>query len=124
MLLDCARRASDNGSGRDDDSSDSRRGLARRFAISLMPGYMEMHRTLQEGSFPLVSPSSWMAGRLGGEYCYGIFSVFHLGVLSLVFRLALPLAQTANAIILIYLTVFGSAHSAWDAPAALAGPTP
>ncbi len=73
----------------------------------MMPAYVEAHRALQEGSLPLISRCSWMAGRLASENrC--LFSVFHLGVLLFVFRLGLPLAQTANAIILIYLAVYGS----------------
>ena len=51
------------------------------FQASMMPGYWDMHRAFHEGSFPLISPYSWCGGRLGGEYVYGVFSVFHEGVL-------------------------------------------
>lgn len=59
----------------------------------VMPAFVEMHRGLQEGSIPLVSSTSWVAGQ------FSIMSVFDMGVLLLAFKLGLPLAQTANAII-------------------------
>jgi hypothetical protein len=78
------------------------------FQSAVMPGYVDMHRAIEEGSYPLISPYSWNGGRLGGEYGYGIFSVFHVALIWAVCSLGLTLAQTVNAIILIYLAVFGA----------------
>jgi hypothetical protein len=73
-----------------------------------LPGYLDMVRAFHEGSFPLVTPSSWIGGRLGGEYQYGMFSVFHWVVVLTVFHLGLSLRHMALAIVLSYIAVYGA----------------
>jgi hypothetical protein len=78
------------------------------FQSALMPCYVDINRAIHEGSYPLLSLSSWYSGCIGGEYQYGVFSVFHVAVLVCVFKLGLTLPQTANALVLIHVAVFGS----------------
>jgi len=78
------------------------------FQEQFMPCLVDVHRALGEGSFPLISTCSWQGAQLGGEYLFGIFSVFNLGVLQLVFSLGMSLRNTAAAIVLIYLAVCGA----------------
>lgn len=75
------------------------------FQSQWMPGYIEVNRALREGSFPLLSPTSWYGGDLAGEYQYGVFSVAHLLIILFVFQLHLSLTGTAAALIMIYAAI-------------------
>jgi len=78
------------------------------FQSELLPAYADMDRALREGSFPLLSPYSWFGGNLAGEYQYGVFSVVHLLIIAVVFRLGLSLAHTAAAISVVYMVIAAS----------------
>src|SRR5262249_2740484 len=69
------------------------------------PGYCEIARSLGEGEFPLLTPFSWHGGGLGGEFQYGIFSVWLLGCSIGVFALKLSLPLTAAVLSILHLAV-------------------
>ena len=78
------------------------------FQQQYLPGYLDMNRALREGSFPLLSLSSWFGGYLAGEYQYGVFSIAHLLIVLLVFQLGLGLSGTATTLIAIYTAILSS----------------
>ncbi len=78
------------------------------FQSYFMPNYVDMNRAIQEHSFPLISASSWMGGQIAGDNMSGVFSAVHFSLLLVIFRLGLPLSQTANAIIMVYVAICGA----------------
>ena len=94
------------------------------FQEQFMPCFVGHQPGASKGTIPLISPCSWLGGRIGGEYLFGIFSVFNLGVIRTVFSLGLSLCNTATTIALIYLAVFGAEPSVSDGPRLSAGLTP
>ena len=78
------------------------------FQQEWLPGYLDMNRALREGSFPLLSLSSWFGGDLAGEYQFGVFSLAHLAIVFFVFQLGLSLSGTATALILVYAAILSS----------------
>ncbi len=70
--------------------------------------FRDIARSWQEGEFPLLSPYSWQAGAIAGEYQCGVFSVFLTSCVVLVFWMGLPLHLAAAALSIIHLAVLGA----------------
>jgi hypothetical protein len=64
------------------------------FQLQYLPGSRDVMRAFGEGSFPLLSPYSWMCAALGGEYQFGVFSIFRMLLEALCWLL--PLSLTAR----------------------------
>jgi hypothetical protein len=75
------------------------------FQTAFLPNYCDIARALNEGEIPLRSPFSWQGGALGGEYQYGIFSVWMLGCIYAVFALGLALPMKAAVLSILHLAV-------------------
>lgn len=78
------------------------------FQSYFMPGYCEINRALGEGSFPLLSLSSWFGGDLAGEYQYGVFSVAHLAIVLVAFQGNLGLSGTVALLIGAYTAILAA----------------
>lgn len=78
------------------------------FQSQWLPGYLDIHRALHEGSYPLISSSSWFGGDLAGEYQYGVFSLAHLLIIFVVFQWKLGLLGTVVSLIAIYEAILAS----------------
>ena len=75
------------------------------FQTQHIGGAQEILRAWSEGSFPLLARWSWQAGALGGEFQYGIFSIFITLADIIVMALHMPLATSAAALAILHLTV-------------------
>jgi hypothetical protein len=75
------------------------------FQIQYLPGSREVARAWSDGSYPLLTQSSWQSASLAGEYQYGVFSVVR--TLSDLVVWALPLSTTARAaaLFMIHLAI-------------------
>jgi dolichol-phosphate mannosyltransferase len=78
------------------------------FQAELLPVFHDVARALGEGSWPLLSPSSWFANNLAGEYRYGIFSPPQILLSVAVTGTDLPLARQAAVMVLVYLWIAGA----------------
>ncbi|HEY2842267.1 MAG TPA: hypothetical protein VGJ09_01405, partial [Bryobacteraceae bacterium] len=95
--------------------------LVWRYALSLDAGFFwvddfrseyiptgrDIARALGEGSWPLLTPYSWMTNNLAGEYQYGVFSLFLIPAYALLDGGAFTPAYTAALLVLIHLWVLG-----------------
>jgi hypothetical protein len=73
-----------------------------------LPVSRDVARALSEGSFPLLSPYSWNAGALAGEYQYGIFSPVQLLLDYVVWRFQPGVEGAAAVVSVAYLGILGA----------------
>src|SRR5437762_1388211 len=75
------------------------------FQTQHIGGAAEIARSWREGTFPLLARWSWQAGSLGGEFQYGIFSIFITLADIIVMSLGMPLQTSAAALAILHLAV-------------------
>ncbi len=78
------------------------------FAISILPVFADVARSWAEGTWPLLSSSSWVGGNLAGEYQFGTFSLFVNAVVVALWQLPLSFPQQAAALSLVHLGVLAA----------------
>ncbi|HEV7405340.1 MAG TPA: hypothetical protein VGO11_20520 [Chthoniobacteraceae bacterium] len=72
------------------------------------PIYDDMVRAWRGGEWPILTPYSWSAGNLGGEYQAGTFSLWHAAVLRVLWSLPLSAAGKAAALAIIHLSLLAA----------------
>ncbi|MEO5720518.1 MAG: hypothetical protein ABIR71_03480 [Chthoniobacterales bacterium] len=75
------------------------------YELSILPVFADVARSWSEGSWPLLSPFSWVCGNLAGEFQYGTFSVFVNAAVVLIWKFPLTFPQQAAALSLTHLVV-------------------
>jgi hypothetical protein len=70
-----------------------------------LPASREIARAWSEGTFPLLTSSSWYAGALAGEFLYGVFSLFMTVCNVAVWSVSPGLAVAAAALAIAHLVV-------------------
>jgi len=78
------------------------------FENQYLGGYAEIARALNAGELPLLTPLSWQAGALAGEYQYAIFNPVLQSLNLLLFGLDLPLPNIAAILVWIYAFILSS----------------
>jgi hypothetical protein len=73
------------------------------YELSVLPVFADMARSWSEGSWPILSPYSWVCGNLAGEFQYGVFSVFVNAVIIVVWKFPFTFPQQAAAISIAHL---------------------
>ncbi|MFN8608937.1 MAG: hypothetical protein U0931_15495 [Vulcanimicrobiota bacterium] len=74
-----------------------------------IPGFTDVARAWRAGQVPLVSPYSWCAGGLAGEYQYGIFNpLVQLPVVLTSFLPDLAWRSTLLVLVFAWMTVWGA----------------
>src|ERR1700748_2985811 len=73
------------------------------YELSVLPVFADMARSWSEGSWPILSPYSWVCGNLAGEFQYGVFSVFVNAVIIVVWKFSFTFPQQAAAISIAHL---------------------
>ena len=75
------------------------------FQLQYLPGSREVMRAFAEGEFPLLSPDSWMCAALGGEFQFGIFSIFRMLLEAIAWILPLPLTARGAFLFIAHAAV-------------------
>lgn len=75
------------------------------FQMQYLPGLREAARAFAEGSFPLLTATSWHATAVAGELQYGVFSLFGMLVNLVAWSLHLSLPNTAMFLSTAHLAV-------------------
>ena len=75
------------------------------FQMQYLPGLREAARAFTEGSFPLLTTTSWHSTALAGELQYGVFSLFGMLVNLVAWSLQLSLPNTAMFLSAAHLAV-------------------
>jgi hypothetical protein len=75
---------------------------------SQLAGYRDAVRAWRAGELPLLSPSSWQAGALAGEYQNAVFSPAVMGPFLVLFELGLPLRTVATLFAVGNLAILGA----------------
>jgi hypothetical protein len=75
------------------------------YELSILPVFADMARSWSEGTWPILSPYSWVCGNLAGEFQYGTFSVFVNAAVILVWKFPLTFPQQAAALSIAHLFV-------------------
>ncbi|MBA3960272.1 MAG: hypothetical protein H0X40_00005, partial [Chthoniobacterales bacterium] len=78
------------------------------YQISILPVFADMARSWNEGTWPLLSPYSWVCSNLAGEFQYGTFSLFVNTAVILIWKLPLGFAQQAAALSMAHLFVLAA----------------
>ncbi len=78
------------------------------YQISVLPVFADMARSWNEGTWPLLSPYSWVCSNLAGEFQYGTFSLFVNAAVILIWKLPLGFAQQAAALSMAHLFVLAA----------------
>ncbi len=78
------------------------------FENQYLGGYAEIVRALNAGELPLLTPLSWQAGALAGEYQYAVFNPVLQSINFLLFGLDLPLPNIAAILVWIYAFILSS----------------
>ena len=73
------------------------------YELSVLPVFADMARSWSEGSWPILSPYSWVCGNLAGEFQYGVFSVFVNAVIIVVWKFPFTFPQQAAAVSIAHL---------------------
>ena len=73
------------------------------YELSVLPVFADIARSWSEGSWPILSPYSWVCGNLAGEFQYGVFSVFVNAVIILVWKFPFAFPQQAAAVSIAHL---------------------
>jgi hypothetical protein len=73
------------------------------YELSILPVFADMARSWSKGTWPILSPYSWVCGNLGGEFQYGVFSVFVNAVIIVVWKFPFTFPQQAAAISMAHL---------------------
>ncbi len=73
------------------------------YELSVLPVFADMARSWSGGSWPILSPYSWVCGNLAGEFQYGVFSVFVNAVIIAVWKFSFAFPQQAAAISIAHL---------------------
>jgi hypothetical protein len=73
------------------------------YELSVLPVFADMARSWSEGSWPILSPYSWVCGNLAGEFQYGAFSVFVNAVIIGVWKFPFTFPQQAAAVSIAHL---------------------
>jgi hypothetical protein len=75
------------------------------FQLQYLPGSSEVARAWSEGTFPLLTGSSWYSGALAGEYQYGVFSIVRTLSDLLVWSLSLSLYGRAGMLVILHAAI-------------------
>ncbi|MEP6698146.1 MAG: hypothetical protein ABJB09_00305 [Verrucomicrobiota bacterium] len=75
------------------------------YELSILPVFADVARSWSEGSWPLLSPYSWVCGNLAGEFQYGTFSVFVNAAVVTIWKFPLTFPQQAAALSMVHLFV-------------------
>ncbi len=75
------------------------------YELSILPVFGDVARSWSEGSFPLLSPYSWVCGNLAGEFQYGTFSLFVNAAVVAIWKFPLTFSQQAAALSMAHLFV-------------------
>jgi hypothetical protein len=78
------------------------------YEIAVLPVCADMARAWSHGESPLLSPYSWVCGNLGGEFQYGVFSVFINALIIVVWEFPLLFAQQAAALSIPHLSILSA----------------
>jgi len=81
--------------------------------LQYLPGSFRVGATVLGGELPTITPSVWAGGALAGEYQYGVFSIFRLGLDVLCRALGLGLQATATVLCLAHLFVLAAGTHRW-----------
>ena len=73
------------------------------YELSVLPVFADMARSWSEGSWPILSPYSWVCGNLAGEFQYGVFSIFVNAVIIVVWKFPFAFPQQAAAVSIAHL---------------------
>ena len=73
------------------------------YELSVLPVFADMARSWSQGSWPILSPYSWVCGNLAGEFQYGVFSVFVNTVIIAVWKFQFTFPQQAAAVSIAHL---------------------
>jgi hypothetical protein len=75
------------------------------FQLQYLPGSREVTRALAAGELPLLTPYSWMCAALGGEYQFGIFSVFRMLLETLAWLLPFSLTGRGAFLFIVHASI-------------------
>jgi len=78
------------------------------YEISILPVFADVARSWSDGTWPLLSPYSWVCSNLAGEFQYGTFSIFVNAAVVLIWKFPLSFPQQAAALSMIHLFVLGA----------------
>jgi hypothetical protein len=78
------------------------------YQLSILPVFADIARSWKEGTFPLLSPYSWVCSNLAGEFQYGTFSVFANATIVLVWKFPFTFVQQAFALTITHLFVLAA----------------
>ncbi|HEX8679404.1 MAG TPA: hypothetical protein VF683_05570, partial [Chthoniobacterales bacterium] len=73
------------------------------YQISILPVFADIARSWSEGTWPLLSPYSWVCSNLAGEFQYGTFSLFVNAAVIAIWKFPLEFAQQAAALSITHL---------------------
>jgi hypothetical protein len=78
------------------------------FRSEYIPTGRDIGRALTEGSWPLLTPYSWMTNNLAGEYQYGVFSLFLVPAYALLDAGSFAPAFAAALLVLVHLWILAA----------------
>jgi hypothetical protein len=78
------------------------------YQISILPVFADVARSWSEGTWPLLSPYSWVCGNLAGEFQYGTFSIFVNAAVVAIWKFALSFPAQAAVLSITHLCVLAA----------------
>jgi hypothetical protein len=75
------------------------------FQLQYLPGSREVTRAIAAGELPLLTPYSWICAALGGEFQFGVFSLFRVLLESLAWLLPFSLTGRGAFLFIVHASI-------------------